>query len=1012
MRNHTGTHLLHRALRNVVGERARQAGSLVTPDYLRFDFPFDRALTDDEKRAIEDEVRRIIRDDRPVSIAFMTMAEAIEGGADAFFDEKYGETVRTIRVEDYSFELCGGTHCRATGQIGGFVITGERSIGSRDAPHRGASPAPPPTRSSASGSTTLERAADGRSARRRSTPSPERVAALQDELREAKRRLKAGGGGRPARSPASWPRRAREVAPGVRLVAAAAAVRLDGRAQGAARDVRGALGLGRRRARPRRRRAAAVRDRHRRPRRARHLGRRPGHGRDARHRGPRRRTAGDGPGQGHAPRRARPTRWRRSGPASRHGGLMAFWRRIWQRDGERGARRLHRARRRHRVRQGARLRDRRRRATARSAASAASARACRTCSRARSPTSPAVVDNCAVALQEAEEMAGFRPTQVVIGIAGELVKGFTTTHSQERKKPDQPITEAELQKLIDAVQREALHEAERAITWETGLPHVDVRLVHAAVTGASIDGYALTNPVGFQGRHVKIGIFNAFAPLVHLGALQSVASQLDLELLEIVAEPYAVARVLGSDQIRQAGALFVDVGGGTTDVALVRQGGIEGTRMFALGGRAFTKSLADRLDLPFPRAEALKVDYARGRRGRAARRTSPRSSPTTSRVWAAGVELVMEELSGGDLLPGRIFLCGGGSRLPEIRRRPRRRRRSTSGCRSPGRPRSSVMAPDQIETISDATDLLVDQQDVTPLGLAYQAIELQTTEDAARCRPAPRPAGDEGLTDGRTRSSTSTSTTRSPRPPPASAPSEAARVAVVLPYGSRVATSRINFRLLSRDALTHEKRLSIVAGDPATRALAASAGLPVFASVAEYEASVAGLEDDRREPRPRRRGRRRGGGRGAAAARLGRSRGAEPRRPRRPAAAGRRGAPPARAPGDGTLGPASRRRPSRAARGVAPRRRRDRPRPPSRRRRTIAGAAIRRRAAPHGAPDRPRRASARRSVGRGGIRTPLDHRRRDPRPGGPRRWGRRLPAPAVGDDRRHAPDRSRSGRSS
>src|SRR3954451_11979303 len=224
----------------------------------------------------------------------------------------------------------------------------------------------------------------------------------------------------------------------------------------------------------------------------------------------------------------------------------------------------------------------------------------------------AVVDNCAVALQEAEEMAGFRPTQVVIGIAGELVKGFTTTHSQERRKPDQPITEAELQRLIDAVQREALREAERAITWETGLPQVDVRLVHAAVTAASIRGCSLTNPVGFQGRHVKIGIFNAFAPLVHLGALESVAAQLDLDLVEVVAEPYAVARVLGSEQVRQTGALFVDVGGGAMAGALVRQGGIEETRMFALGGRAFTKSLADRLDLPFPLAEALKVDYARG----------------------------------------------------------------------------------------------------------------------------------------------------------------------------------------------------------------------------------------------------------------------------------------------------------------------------------------------------------------------------------------------------------------
>ncbi|HEX7613230.1 MAG TPA: rod shape-determining protein, partial [Candidatus Limnocylindrales bacterium] len=206
----------------------------------------------------------------------------------------------------------------------------------------------------------------------------------------------------------------------------------------------------------------------------------------------------------------------------------------------------------------------------------------------------AVVDNCSVALQEAEEMAGFRPTQVVIGIAGELVKGFTTTHSQERKRAGSEITEAELQRLINGVQREALREAERAITWETGLTQVDVRLVHAAVTGAQIDGYPVTNPIGFKGRNVKISVFNAFAPLVHLGALQSVAEKLELELLEIVAEPYAVARVLASEQVQQSGALFVDIGGGTTDVALVRHGGIEGTRMFALGGRAFTKSIADR----------------------------------------------------------------------------------------------------------------------------------------------------------------------------------------------------------------------------------------------------------------------------------------------------------------------------------------------------------------------------------------------------------------------------------
>ena len=304
----------------------------------------------------------------------------------------------------------------------------------------------------------------------------------------------------------------------------------------------------------------------------------------------------------------------------------------------------------------------------------------------------AVVDNCAVALQEAEEMAGFRPTQVVIGIAGELVKGFTTTHSQERKKPDQPITEAELQRLIDVVQREALHEAERAITWETGLPHVDVRLVHAAVTGASIDGYALTNPVGFQGRHVKIGIFNAFAPLVHLGALQSVASQLDLELLEIVAEPYAVARVLGSDHIRQAGALFVDVGGGTTDVALVRQGGIEGTRMFALGGPGVHQEPRRPARPAVParrgaqgRLRARADGRPRRRCGLDHRRRRPRLG---GRRRAGHGGAVGRRPAAGPDLPVRRRLAPArrsGTRSPP--------RRSTSGCRSPGRPRSSSWPP-------------------------------------------------------------------------------------------------------------------------------------------------------------------------------------------------------------------------------------------------------------------------------------------------------------------------------
>jgi alanyl-tRNA synthetase len=241
MRNHTGTHLLHRALRNVVGETARQAGSLVTPDYLRFDYPFDRPLERGELHAIEAEVRRVIREDRPVTVAYLPMREAIEQGADAFFDEKYGETVRTVRVEDYSFELCGGTHCRATGQIGSFVISAERSIGS------GMRRIEALTGDGADSwfadrLAVLERAVA--SAGAQSVEAlPERIGALADELNETRRRLRAGGGaGLP--KPGELASSAEEVVPGVRLVSFVGPFESIDQLKGVAKDVRGVLGSG------------------------------------------------------------------------------------------------------------------------------------------------------------------------------------------------------------------------------------------------------------------------------------------------------------------------------------------------------------------------------------------------------------------------------------------------------------------------------------------------------------------------------------------------------------------------------------------------------------------------------------------------------------------------------------------------------------------------------------------------------------------------------------------------
>jgi alanyl-tRNA synthetase len=127
-RNHTATHLLQTALRTVLGDHVKQAGSLVSVDRLRFDFTHFSAMTPDEIRQVEGLVNGYVMDNSPVVTNQMPISEAIEAGATALFDEKYGDSVRVVRVGDVSMELCGGTHARAAGDIGLFKIVSEAGI--------------------------------------------------------------------------------------------------------------------------------------------------------------------------------------------------------------------------------------------------------------------------------------------------------------------------------------------------------------------------------------------------------------------------------------------------------------------------------------------------------------------------------------------------------------------------------------------------------------------------------------------------------------------------------------------------------------------------------------------------------------------------------------------------------------------------------------------------------------------------------------------------------------------
>jgi cell division protein FtsA len=333
-----------------------------------------------------------------------------------------------------------------------------------------------------------------------------------------------------------------------------------------------------------------------------------------------------------------------------------------------------------------------------------------------------VITASQIAIAHALEQAGIKKIRkCILGIAGELVKGTTTTVHYERVHPEQKIGMPELRMIMQKVQEKAYERILKQIAWETNQSDIHIKLINAAMVDVRIDGYQISNPLNFQGKDVSMSIFNAYAPMIHLGALETIASELDLDLLSVAAEPYAVARSLDVEDIMDFSAIFIDLGGGTTDIAVVRNGGLEGTKMFALGGRAFTKRLAAEFRMTFDEAEKLKLDYAAGKLPLAQQEQLRTFFADDCRIWLDGVTLSLTEFAETDLLPSRIFLCGGGSGLPGIQE-ALGSHDWTAYLPFSKDPHISYLQPRDIIHVHDDTGFLINPQDITPVSLVNLAI--------------------------------------------------------------------------------------------------------------------------------------------------------------------------------------------------------------------------------------------------------------------------------------------------
>lgn len=332
------------------------------------------------------------------------------------------------------------------------------------------------------------------------------------------------------------------------------------------------------------------------------------------------------------------------------------------------------------------------------------------------------------AIDIAKGKAGVKNVKyAIVGIAGELVKGTTTTVHYERANSELKIGLPELNNIIQKVQQKAYERIGEQIAWETGQSNIDIKLINAAISDVRIDGYRINNPLGFQGHNVSISVFNAYAPTIHLGAIESIVNELGIDLVSIAAEPYAVAKLVDFEGDLNFNSIFVDVGGGTTDIAVVRNGGLEGTKMFALGGRAFTKRLAQEVGVDFERAERLKINYSLGKLNKVDTEKVEKIFEDDCRIWLGGIELALSEFSQSDLLPNKILMCGGGSGLPGIKK-ALLSKEWLNKLAFVNSPKISFLRPQDAANVIDKTGELTSTQDVTPMGLAALVLELSQEE--------------------------------------------------------------------------------------------------------------------------------------------------------------------------------------------------------------------------------------------------------------------------------------------
>jgi cell division protein FtsA len=278
-----------------------------------------------------------------------------------------------------------------------------------------------------------------------------------------------------------------------------------------------------------------------------------------------------------------------------------------------------------------------------------------------------VVENAQLAIKKAENMARMASKKLVIGISGELVKGMTLTLPYpSRAHADRRIDSTEIKTLIHELQWQAFEKIRHHVADDLSLSTSDLRLINASIVGIRLDGEPVVDLRGLTGKEIELDIYNSFAPTFHFGNLQAISAELPMyNLMGVFVHSYALAHSLSLLQ-EGVDALIIDVGAGTTDIAVVLNGTLKGTKSFALGGHTISKRIAYELGISLEEAETVKLHYSQGLLDRKSSKIVHEVISSDLETWIMGLQFSLHEL-GIEWLPSTFYICGRASGVPELK---------------------------------------------------------------------------------------------------------------------------------------------------------------------------------------------------------------------------------------------------------------------------------------------------------------------------------------------------------